>query len=1291
MDAHGELNITAVDPWDEGLVRQWANNITYAVRRDGDGDELETGIREGLRTLLRSGSVPETLAAGRHTAATAATERERQQDFWETTLQRGMLLTAGDRVVSLRPVLRDVEPLPPGASAIEQYALSWGSLATTQKSAWERGWGTGASLLTVISTGVKAVSSVVPTPVLSVEAHRTGETQTNRNVVFDRKVWMQQSTPFRAGLHVRVFVDGEERPHDLVTRARFTVRLPKSLTATGALRHVLHDLPPRDGEQPGVAHHRARTLINAIDLIPAAAEFERRLHTAGLPADVVRALMDRTLVQLNERSALNRSRYLLVNELVTDRVSRSTGLGRSFKGHVAISATIEGLEYLGDTAKVPVREDSASTLVVQRKQGASSGVSLGGRITAGPAEFFTLTGEMKRGTSHGLAVTTATHTIVQTADDHARYRGWLNVTIEVRSTTHRIEPLTRIVPAELGVPSHEAADFERRVLGQDATLLRQPQEPAGPVEARPYVRALLAEAAELGVGLPEAAYQRPARLDTELPDPHVREPLALAARKGLGFGSLLGLPGAELVHDQIRTVIGQTHQQLTGRRPKLTLRPPFLKLRRPRVNWAGADKELLTSFGRPSLETDLAQLMSGVEHSVRLGGRTYDVSVTARLRERVGGATGDEARPMSLNVRSGQGATVSGERKNSWSLRGFLGARARVKLTKAVRLQLGQAGLTGAFGSGTKHQFSGAAKSAQRADMGGKADEHVYDVVYELSVRTDGHPEQRWWIDKPDEVVARVAVPHLHVPPEKIPEEVLREAYETQPLESLPAQDRRVDFAGRGTAAVYRSVVAPPDVVRAAAEMYRKANGHPDTWLADSANWPAGIKKLFSPNELVAHFPSLAGEEGRLAELPDGPGGWHQALRLRIVAVDPHHAQAHSGAGFQLWQNTSGTANYERTGERPRALGVAGRLGPVVHLGHGEEEGDDPAGAVMERLSTGEQQSATEQHGPTVQFGGTLGGGFEWGWGSSDGTAVGPVGITRGTYGGPKHTYRAHAVFQITLSRWRRPHLTDALTGSTSGTTSDELKLEVKHGLEFVVPERRIFDLNLPKPDDVDTVEPKEPTGHFDPALLAGATHPEVLKADGVQEKMKQWLTEQGLLRPGSDDSGHRPSLLLSAIEASYSPAALLDQFTLLNTTGVTRWLPIPSAFGATRYLWTKVTAETLEPTSQHDRPEMTMMLRGKAITEKTAGTSCSTEVEVQGELHGRAGISQVGGLQVAAGWSRGRTRNTRCTKRAWTSTGARPATPRSSSSCRSGSGSRWPSPGRCPRCSPRPSVSSTA
>jgi len=474
-------------------------------------------------------------------------------------------------------------------------------------------------------------------------------------------------------------------------------------------------------------------------------------------------------------------------------------------------------------------------------------------------------------------------------------------------------------------------------------------------------------------------------------------------------------------------------------------------------------------------------------------------------------------------------------------------------------------------------------------------------------------------------VVARVAVPHLHVPQEGVPAELLAEAGQVRPLDELPAPDRVADFTSNGSAAVYRAFLAVPEVADAAAAMYQEANGLADE---EPANGPAQIRKLFSPNELVAHFPSLTGPQGRVVELPDGPDGWHQALRLRVFAAEPRHVHAHPGAGFQVWENTSGSAGYENARERTRTFGLAGRVGPVLHFGRGEgeEEASSSAGA--------EHSSAPRHHALTAELRATFGGGVEWGWENGQENAVGPAGITRGMYGGPKHTYRAHAVFQITLHRWRDSQPTDTLTRRGSGTTSIERLMEVRHGLEFVVPERHIFDLGLPVPDGVAPVEPQPPTRHFDPALLPGGSHPEVVKADGVLETMRQWLTQQGLLRTGPDGVGHRPSLLLEALEASYSPDALLDQFGLLNTTGVTRWWPIPSVFGATRYLWTRVTAETLEPMTQLDRPEVTMMLRGKANTEKTTSTSRSTEVEITGEAHGSAGTSAHGGFQAAAGWS---------------------------------------------------------
>ncbi len=456
MDALGEVAIAEVDRWGEDEVRLWAAEIANAVVRGGDSSALATGIRSSLDRLL-AGPGP---------------EGNEELDFWEKALQRGQVTTADGHVVWLRPVLRDVHPLPPAeASPIQRYNVNWGTLTTAERSESVRGLSADAIMLSTARTGAHVVSNVTSAPYLGMSAHRTTGTSHKRYVIFDRKIWMLQGRPFRGGLHVRVFVDGEERLHDVVTEPRVTADLPKVLTEPGALRPAPHVVPP--GTDPVAGVPRAHEVINAIDLIPVAAEFQRRLRGAGLPPEGTRQLSEQTLALLNERAVMNRSRFLLGNEVVTDRVSFPAGFGRSFKGHVALRAVVEGLEYLGDTSKVAVREDSGGSVKVHRERGGKSGFEAGARVTAAPLEFATVEAGMTRATGHGLTEETSVHTVLQTVDDQSRYRAWLRVTVEPRSTTHEIEPVVRIVPTEIGVPAVEAGDFERRLLGEDAHLLRQ--------------------------------------------------------------------------------------------------------------------------------------------------------------------------------------------------------------------------------------------------------------------------------------------------------------------------------------------------------------------------------------------------------------------------------------------------------------------------------------------------------------------------------------------------------------------------------------------------------------------------------------------------------------------------------------------------------------------------------------------------------------------------------------------------------------------------------------------------
>jgi hypothetical protein len=229
-------------------------------------------------------------------------------------------------------------------------------------------------------------------------------------------------------------------------------------------------------------------------------------------------------------------------------------------------------------------------------------------------------------------------------------------------------------------------------------------------------------------------------------------------------------------------------------------------------------------------------------------------------------------------------------------------------------------------------------------------------------------------------------------------------------------------------------------------------------------------------------------------------------------------------------------------------------------------------------------------------------------------------------YQGPVHTYLADPVFEVTLYRWRR-----GSRFSSHGATQETRYLRVRDGLEFVVPERRVTDLGLPLPQGTAPAQPRPPERFVDPSLLPAVSHPEVLQGGAVLPRIQQWLAEQHLLRsqPGRPQE-YRPSLLLQELEASFSSEALLTQFHVLTTSGVTRWLPVPSAFGVTRYLWVKVTAEIGPALSQLDRPDAWLMTRAESAAHTGEDQNSSTSTALGGNVRIRAGESAWG---CGGGW----------------------------------------------------------
>ncbi|MET7290353.1 protein-glutamine glutaminase family protein [Streptomyces sp. NPDC005573] len=1226
--ALGEARVVDVLPWagDEELDAA-ADAVAGAARREGDSAALAAGIRDGVRDLLGSAS----------------------REGWQRLLQRGRTLVADGRLVWLRPVTAAVEPAEqPEEGDVRVYGVSFASTTSGGGREHQVSMELDGMLLSILSIASQVASTLLPgLPRLAASVAQTWSEDWKRSIVAGRKLFVNKHTRFDSGLRMMVFVDGEERGAAPVPGRRLALDIPEVLATAGA--------PAPDPAEPvvgpAVARIRrpgaARDILNAIDLIPVVAALQRRLLGAGLPATSVHTTMDKVLGLLNEQSVRNRSRVFGTSGVVTEKIivpagRNALGLPASFQGHFVLSADIDRVQYLGET-KAKVREDSGSAHMVARARQSMSKAATGfafdvmglhhdesgGADAAGGGHghssqasgFAPLTGvtlSHQRPTGHQLTEQSVGHTVLNQAGRIARYLADQQVTVTIRSTTHTIDPVRETAVSEIAVPGQDAAEFERRLLGTVRTpALRTAGQPDDlPVAAQPYVRALLREAA---LPLPARAYRRPARLDEPLPAPHPREPLALATRRGQGLGMQIALPGAELVHDQLRAEI---------------LRADIRRHGHP-SDWSKADLDMSTWFSRPALEGDLPEVMHGIGHTVRVGDRDYLAFVRLHLRERV---TGDpRTLDMTVNARAQQAVQVKGHRGTEWQLKGGAGAGARVGILDWLRVQAGGFGVDAGYGQGGGQAHSGTVKSYRRTETTGDVDEHVYSAVYELAVRGPDGVTERWWIDRPAarreawwtplpaDIVARLVVPRAHVPAEPIDARTLALAGSVEELLFWP-DDEYTDFADR-TSGVYPAFFVIPELPRLAARLYAEANELPETFTGDDLRWPEGLRETGSPGKLAAFFGAETGI-GRTIPLPKSKDGWKQAIRLRLRGYRTRHLG--DDDTVELEQYAQVGTDHRRGREHGWQAGPSGSFGPQFHLGHGlggkgAAAGGHGEGAESQKafLTAGAHVRAgvraTRKKQKTAQRSG--------------------IAISRATYGGNEHGFRMDPVFEVTLQRWKGSRLTE--------TTR---YLRVRDAMETLVPERMVHDLGL---TELAGIAPRQAAGppvrHIHPALLPGSGYPERLRADDVLPAIKADLRAHGVLRTETEPDTERANLLLRELENSFSGESLRNQYARLTAEsgGVERWLPLPRPFGATTYLWVRVTAKVREIRSESPRPEVKLTLRVQTQdqhgTKRTKGRHYG--VDVDAHVVGGKGDGE-GGLQGGAGYEGATQRSTEAADR---------------------------------------------
>ncbi|MER6273800.1 lonely Cys domain-containing protein [Streptomyces sp900105755] len=1037
----------------------WADRISRSLVLPGPGshDALRAGIGEEIGKLLQT----------------------KRADQWDDVLAVGRTSVVDGRLVWLRPVLRTLTPVPPKTGDVSEYPVGFAVTQTGGETSRETVQGADSVLFTALNLGTSVAASIaaLAVPQVLVGSSREKTDSWGQTILSGRKPFINKFNRFTAGLEMHVFVGGDEatRADRLVTVPdRVQVDLPAPYSEEGQHRPDLSaPEPPRPVKPRRTGPSQARELLNAVNLTPVIAGLHRNLLAAGLPAPHVKKIMtglgmDKSQGFLSEPTARNRYAWWASGD-VSNSVEVSGPLGRRFQGHLRIQAAIDSLQYLGDT-DVATRDDiGAGFSRTASTKGASVAGLGGGYNTAGigsggsdasaagtdpetlpgqvapehasvevkgvaPAVGASVSGD--RGAGYSLDTAHMSHTVLNVFGDQSRYRAGLRLTATVESSTHIIAPVVVTTESEQSVPQREAAQFVEGTVGPGWTADLRPAL-GGDNARRHRVFALPArrQVKKLPTVRPPFRFGMDVSGPGLLP-PHPREPLPLAARRGLGFGMPIALPGSETLQQDLRDAVERHHVKAVGAK------------KAAKSDWANADRDLAMFYGRSALEADPNQALLGIHRTVEVGGHRYKVSAKMSWGDRVTGAnplTGpvNEANPlgetytMKVNARVVNGATVAGERGKGSKARFAFGGGARLAIpehefnigslhlkTPPFRLAVGafRGLLSRSWGKSDK--FSGMAKEYRRTETAKKVDEHRYGMTLQWTVTPEAKKPS--FLSGSNPATARIVVPHEHVPAEPVSLRQAQAAGRTEITGERPATQRPLDFSS-GTHGLYPVFHLMPELAQLGARMYARQHQLPDSWLRNPAEWPEEIRDLAHPGILTARFGAMTGSLGHQSELPKD-GRHKQAFRVRLHTHAPSDLGRSPDVEVEHYAQAAASHAAEREGEW--ALGLAGSVGPQFRFGADANDEEGHHGDLGGRLTVLGYGEAAKK------------------WGDGSGKTAGRIDITRATYSGDVHTVRTTPVFEVTYVRWRGKELTE----TTEFLTADE-------ALDVLTPERRLSDI----------------------------------------------------------------------------------------------------------------------------------------------------------------------------------------------------------------------------------------
>jgi hypothetical protein len=1181
-----------------------------------------------------------------------------QREAWRMKhLRTGTFVSARGRSVWIRPVVDRLSHIPEQPVAQEQgptareYEVNFGGPSLSSRHETEDAKGIEGPLETMINVASSFLAWLVPVaPTLSIDSKQTRSGGDAQQIVSGRKLMSRGSAGFGAGVRFEVSVDGRSWTSKHVVDDVLDLKFPDVLSGAMENRPVL-SRPAPNVALPDYRSPHARVMVGAIDTAPVVRELQEQLRAAKISAEATNGILRKVMEEmLSETSVRNRERWLLSSGDVSSRIREGASPFSAFHGAFMITAKIKRLENITDhapTGPVRLRDDLGLTSSHSRGRGNSSSVALnlavdlGGlnAVRAGSDDvgYLAFGGTVGSERSHSslLGSSSANKTTLMRDTPQERYRAEVEVTVTTISSSHGVKPAVARTTAEIDVPRAEAAEFEKTVLGRIDTHRLAPITPAG-VRIQPNVRDLLHIAVDSGVQ-PDLQLEYPRHLLTmEQSQQDPNEPLAVRSRRGQGFGMLLSLPGAERVHDEVMSVL----------RAKVNARQSTFKrvVRAAGIargaKLARAYRNVSARFGTPALEGDLSEVLAGIDDTVRIDGTRYDISVVGHMGRRVDKQTYD----LIVNARATGGKSVQSSRGGAKSLKLFGGGSARLKAGKTVKVEAGEAQISGGRGWKRSTALASGTKTYRRTETEGAVDDNLYAMVYEVKIRAGGPGGKvdTWYVHG-DDVVARFAIPKQHRPARPIAlaqdDRTGHERTDTPvaaPALIPPAHvgvRRPVSPAldlSHGTDAVYPSFAVIPELAEQASRLYHTLNRI--TWSDERWDWPERIRTMSKPTALQNGFDAAVSPRGWTERLPDR-GGWKQSVMYELALLDTVHEKEHfepktgeapSAADGPVIEG-DGAVELEWLQQHSAHVsdgrgvdtGVTGSVGAGVVVKVGEESGEGAQNSesrkAANQVGAGLSASASIAHRQSVD------------------EKQGSIDITRATYSGAMHSYRSDPMFKITVTRWK---------GDRKQTLTETVY--APKALEFMLPEARRRDLDLPlTATGARPVAPEQQAdgtvqAMIDSELAISMSHPELLDAHPVLDAITDTLRKRGIIRrPTEAIPDGRKNDLMEYLEARFDSRALQNEFVNLRGTGVVGWYPMPSRFGAVRHLWIRVTGTLGEVKSAVPRDDVKLTIRAEKLTETEQEENFEHGVEVlfRGSGRGSLGDTRLG-AGLAAGYS---------------------------------------------------------